>query len=178
MEDLRADLKAVPGLCGLKVRAIELVLERGRQAGGATDSELDPAVGALLSEARSFPGCKLWMLERDLADRPEEDLEQLAGCYRNVIEAARQALAFEAEQGLEAAPPRKLMSLMAEAQSALYAVLRKFAVETDRCQLEMFAWLRERTDVFRIYIPKYMDRQTLASPKAYRSLAKRLAELS
>lgn len=117
------------------------------------------------------------MIERTREADSKSDLEDLAQCFLNVAESARQALALEAENGLETPPPRKLMLLMAEAQSALYAALRNFPNTSDPCQLALFTWLRERTDVHRIFIPKFMDRKNLADPSQARDLAKRLADL-
>ena len=179
LEDFRARLAPVPARCELKAEAARLALAakrkgRTRPKGG----ELDPAEGALFARAKELPDCSLWMLERDPAAFEEHDLEILAACYENVGTAARHALAGEAESGPEAPPSRKLMTLMAEAQSALYAMLSRMNVRTDRDQLESFTWLRERTDYHRIYIPRYMDRNRLAKPEDAEELAHRLEAVS
>ncbi len=175
VEDLRADLSTVPAACSLKARALNWLVDQDSES--SSSGELDPSSGALLQEAREIPGCKLWMIERSLEANSKGDLKDLAQCFLNAAESARQALAFEAENGLEAPPQRKLMMLMAEAQSALYAALRKFPNTSDPCQLALFSWLRERTDVHRIFISKFMDRKNLADPSQARDLAKRLADL-
>lgn len=175
VKDLRADIESIPAASDLKARALEWVLRARSNAVGG--EELDPAAGALLQEARQIPGCKLWMIDQIPGQATQSDLEALIQCYRNVSNAARHALEFESANGTEVAPQRKLMFLMAEAQSALFSALQKFPGVADPCQRSMFTWLRERTDVFRIYLPKFMDRDQLADPALASDLGRRLGDL-
>ncbi|WP_322488903.1 hypothetical protein [Chloroflexus sp.] len=54
--------------------------------------------------------------------------------------------------------------LAAEAQSAVAAAVRRLYKKPDPAQERFFRWLRQRTDVDRVYLPRYMWRDDTADP--------------
>ncbi len=175
--EFRADIRWVPERARLKAEACSLALaqlraERKPEADAAESSE----EAALFGRAKALPECYLWALDPKRTAAPENDLEVAAQCYENLAVVVELAQAEVQRRSIEEAPPRRLMSLMAEAQSGIYAMLARLGIRGDRDQLQAFAWLRERTDHFRIYIPRFMDRSRLAKPEDASDLARRIAE--
>jgi hypothetical protein len=172
---LSAALDHVAERSALKAEACMFAAQaRSVPPNGPEHAALEAREAALFQRARELPDCYLWPLDKK---RPPVDvavLQRCALCYEN-LSAAAQLTLRELPADDQAPPPQRLMSLLAEAQSSLYAVLQGAGVRGERDQLQVFAWLRERTDLHRIYLPRFMDRSRLADPNEAEDLARRIS---
>ena len=172
---LSASLDHVGERSSLKAQACELAARLLRQPLSAADrAALESQEIELFQRARELPECYLWPLDRKRPPVEPALLARCALCYSNLA-AAAQLAQRELPAGPQAPPPKRLMSLLAEAQSSLYAVLQGAGVRGERDQLQVFAWLRERTDMHRIYLPRFMDKSRLADPNEAEDLAQRIS---
>jgi hypothetical protein len=172
---LSASLDHVGERSSLKAQACELAAKLLLQPlGTAERARLEAQEAELFQRARELPDCYLWALDRKRVPLDPALLARCALCYSNLA-AAAQLAQRELPGDLQAPPPKRLMSLLAEAQSSLYAVLQNAGVRGERDQLQVFAWLRERTDMHRIYLPRFMDKSRLADPNEAEDLAQRIS---
>jgi hypothetical protein len=172
---LSAALDHVAERSALKAEACELAAHgQGLPAQGPERSALEAREAALFQRARELPDCYLWPLDKKRPPLEPAVLQRCALCYSN-LSAAAQLTLRELPSDEQSPPPKRLMSLLAEAQSSLYAVLQGAGVRGERDQLQVFAWLRERTDMHRIYLPRFMDRSRLADPNEAEDLARRIS---
>lgn len=172
---LSASLDHVSERSGLKAQACELAAMLLLQPHGSPERpRLEAQEAELFQRARELPDCYLWPLDRKRVPVDPALLARCARCYSNLSAAALLAQRELPADG-QAPPPKRLMSLLAEAQSSLYAVLQPAGVRGERDQLQVFAWLRERTDMHRIYLPRFMDKSRLADPNEAEDLAQRIS---
>lgn len=172
---LNASLDHVGERSSLKAQACELAAKLLLHPPGAAErARLEVQEAELFQRARELPDCYLWPLDRKRAPLEASLLARCALCYSNLA-AAAQLAQRELPTDPQAPPPKRLMSLLAEAQSSLYAVLQNAGVRGERDQLQVFAWLRERTDMHRIYLPRFMDKSRLADPNEAEDLAQRIS---
>lgn len=173
-KEFRADISLVPRRSALKAKGCELavrLLDEGETA------ELLHAIEEVRGQAKKITDCQLWMLDPRAPEMTPADLRQCAECYTNLSRAVDLADRDEQRRGLEEAPSKRLMLTVAEAQSAVYATLSARGLRGDRDQLQTFGWLRERTDYYRVFIPRFMDRNRLADPAEWQDLRGRLERL-
>lgn len=173
-KEFRADISLVPRRSALKAKGCELavrLLDEGETA------ELLHAIEEARAQAKKISDCQLWMLDPRAPEMTPADLRQCAECYTNLSRAVDLADRDEQRRGLDEAPSKRLMLAVAEAQSAVYATLSARGQRGDRDQLQTFGWLRERTDFYRVFIPRFMDRNRLADPAEWQDLRGRLERL-
>lgn len=173
-QEFRADISLVSSRSALKAEACELavrLLEEGDTA------ELLHAIEEARAQSEKITDCQLWMLDPGTPEMTPADLRQCGECYTNLSRAVCLAELDEQRRGLEEAPSKRLMLAIAEAQSAVYANLSARGLRGDRDQLQTFGWLRERTDYYRVFIPRFMDRNRLADPTEWQDLRYRLERL-
>ncbi|MHC4377541.1 MAG: hypothetical protein ACYS26_13145 [Planctomycetota bacterium] len=173
-KEFRADISLVPRRSALKAKGCDLavrLLDEGETA------ELLHAIEEARAQAKKITDCQLWMLDPRAPEMTPADLRQCAECYTNLSRAVDLADRDEQRRGLDEAPSKRLMLTVAEAQSAVYATLSARGLRGDRDQLQTFGWLRERTDYYRVFIPRFMDRNRLADPAEWQDLRNRLERL-
>jgi hypothetical protein len=173
-KEFRADISLVRRRSALKAKGCELaerLLEEGESG------ELLQAIEEARAEAQQITDCQLWMLDPRAPQMTSEELRQCAECYTNLSRVVDLADRDEQRRGPDEAPSKRLMLTVAEAQSAVYATLSSRGQRGDRDQLQTFGWLRERTDFYRVFIPRFMDRNRLADPGEWQELRSRIERL-
>lgn len=173
-KEFRADISLVPRRSALKAKGCELAV---RLLAEGETAELLHAIEEARGEAKQIPDCQLWMLDPRAPEMTPAELRQCGEVYMNLSRAVDLADSDERRRGLDEAPSKRLMLTVAEAQSAVYATLSARGLRGDRDQLQTFGWLRERTDFYRVFIPRYMDRNRLADPGEWQDLRHRLERL-
>lgn len=169
--EFRADIALVPSRSALKAQGCRLAL---RLLEDGETPELLREIEEARTKAKDIPECQLWMLDPRAPEMTPADLKQTSECYSNLSRAVDLADRDEQRRGLEEAPAKRLMLVVAEAQSAVYATLSARGLRGDRDQLQTFGWLRERTDYYRVFIPRFMDRNRLANPDEWEDLGSRI----
>jgi hypothetical protein len=156
------DFKALAARFEIKAACCTFVLDRAAHiASGGTPYDLKDRYEALIARAKKA-ATNLWPLTR-----PEEPVDAdryttLAHVFTNLV------LAMSVIR--EADPPKEILEMVAEAQSAL----RALAQDKDDDQTSVFLWLREQTDRRRIYLSRHMADATRADPARWADLRSRL----
>ena len=131
--------------CEMKRDGCRWVLERLRrkEMGANHLAEIAPGDRAILEKAKELPDCHLWM-NRPTAPMPDDlsHYATLAGCFEALaavlsIAASTQEMLAENIYLFE-----KLLSLVAEAQSAVREAVRRVGGPTDQDQIDAFWWVR------------------------------------
>jgi len=150
----------------LKAEACEFAIERENAliAGGSVLAFRD-RYQSFLDRARERH-THLWMAASwDERHRPGS-LSLAGRAYANLALACRLAREFPDAD-------RPMLEMVAEAQSALRAVLGTLLIE-DRDQVEVYGWLRDMTRVTGTYLARHMAMDAMADPAAWADLGVRL----
>lgn len=161
----------------LKHDCCRWAIERRRRQAERADFEtfIKPRDAELLAAARSLPSCYVWPLDPFMSLPPDEVLELASQCYRNLARAAEHAAQVHAARA-EAETLERAYALLAEAQSAVRALMRRLDLRDDADQFEAFRWLRLRTEEDQVYIQRHMRLNDPADPERAGELEARLHE--
>lgn len=173
------DLRLVAQRARLKAESCRWAITRRRrlQERADFDTAIKPTDVSILERARALPNCYVWPLD-PYANLPADAvLDTAAACYENLAAAAE--LTEEIRQALpdDDTFREESYALLAEAQSALRAVLAPLSGRADQDQNDAFLWLRRRTFEDQVLIARYMRRDDVADPGANDVVAQRLTEL-
>lgn len=161
----------------LKHECCRWAIERRRRQAERADFDtfIKPRDDELLSRARSLPSCYVWPLDPYLPLPDDSELEMASQCYRNLARAAEHAKQVH-EARAEAETLEQAYALLAEAQSAVRALMRRLELRDDIDQEGAFRWLRQRTEVDQVYVPRHMRLYDPANPERAGDLEARLHE--
>jgi len=173
------DLRLVAQRARLKAESCRWAITRRRRLAERADFDtlIKPTDVTILARARALPNCYVWPLD-PYANLPSDaELDMAAACYENLAAAAE--LTEEIRQALpeDDAFREESYVLLAEAQSAVRAVMAPLSSRPDQDQNDAFLWLRRRTFEDQVLIPRYMRRDDVADPSASNLVAQRLTEL-
>ena len=172
------DLPLIMERCWIKADAAHWTVERAQLMSSEANYfvEIEPRDRTLIERARLINDCYLWMFERNIiADDDIRLYEQLGGCFDNVASAV--ALLRDVLDPTEDEPPLELaFSLAAEAQSALRVAVSKLQSASDRDQVRLFFWLRDRSAEKNIFIPRFMRATNVADPAMWHNLREHIAQ--
>ncbi len=161
----------------LKHHCCRWAIERRRRLAERADFEtfIKPRDDELLAAARRLPSCYVWPLDPYISLPDDAGLELASQCYRNLARAAEHAAQVHAARA-EAETLERAYALLAEAQSAVRALMRRLELRDDTDQEEAFRWLRQRTEEDQVYIPRHMRLNDPADPERAGDLEARLHE--
>lgn len=156
------DFKALSARFEIKAACCTFVLDRAAHiASGGTPYDLKERYESLIARAKKA-ATNLWMLTRPEDPVDTDRYTMLAEVFTNLVQAISVIR--------EADPPKEILELVAEAQSAL----RALAQDKDDDQTSIFLWLREQTDRRRIYLSRHMADAARADPTRWADLRSRL----
>jgi len=151
--------------CRIKAEGTLWALEREERLRNDADfhDEIRPTDHEIIQRARQVPNCFLWMNQpRDDIWTRAGDYDLIADCYDalaeslTVLDASLDA--GTADQFLQA------VNLTAEAQSALRSAVARVEKFPDSDQQMAYHWLRNRANLDRFYIARYMKISDPADP--------------
>ena len=159
------DLSLMAKRCRIKAEGTLWALEREERLRNDADfhDEIRPTDHEIIQRARQVPNCFLWMNQpRDDIWTRAGDYDLIADCYDalaeslTVLDASLDA--GTADQFLQA------VNLTAEAQSALRSAVARVEKFPDSDQQMAYHWLRNRANLDRFYIARYMKISDPADP--------------
>jgi hypothetical protein len=132
----------------------------------------------LETTARRLSNCRLWMLSNGFATKqPRERLEEAADWFEVLAEVVTVVLAL-LKANARPARMKKVVELLAEAQSGLRAAVESLTATADADQLAAFFWLRDYTSTARVKVDRYMKRSEAPAPGSARSCLLRLDSIA
>lgn len=161
-----ADLGFVIRRTLLKAECCEWASERRRRLADRADFEtsIKPRDVELRAKAKALPDCNVWPLDPYVALPSDELLETASTCYQNLARAAEFATDTRAAEA-DVDTLARAYALLAEAQSAVRALMRELDLREDHDQNEAFRWLRVRTDEDQVFIARHMKLNDPADPR-------------
>jgi hypothetical protein len=170
------ELAEVEGRCRWKAEAARWAAERlCRSLEGndcpAPDAGMDPNVAEW---ADKLTDCYYWVSASESSQRADLSvLEDVGGCFESLAEGLATAGAIlEKNQGTKVL--ERILPLVAEAQSALRAALKKLGAPDDADQLEVFEWVKTSAARHRVYLKRFMRADDLANPRGWPLLLARI----
>lgn len=163
--------------CLLKAEGARWAAARQRLIGDSANysTQIAPLDSELLDRAKEI-GCHLWTSASSLQARPD-DLETLAGCFEAVAMSVELA-SIESHLLLgDSVKARSILSVVAEAQSALRVAVGKLRDCGDHDQQVVFEWLKEATNRLAIYVEHYMRIDDPASPETWPNIIEKIRNL-
>ena len=90
----------------------------------------------------------------------------MGGCFESLAEGLASARTI-LEQNQGAKVLERMLPLVAEAQSALRAALKRLGAPDDADQLEVFEWVKASAARHRVYLKRFMRADDLADPAGW-----------
>lgn len=161
--DTPIDFSVIERRCRVKADACDFALRRQRHvAAGGSIYDLKDEYEAIMARAKALDPCYLWV-NKMRADEgyPDDVLENAKRWYG----ALAGAIALLRED--PASPDRDIVECVAQAQSGLMATLAEVEFEDRDVQIPIFRWLRTYTETQRVYLPRFLSRDTAADPASW-----------
>lgn len=162
----------------MKAEAARWVGERQRRLARRADwaTEIEPGDREIMHRAQ-VADVYLWMIRRD-APVPANPAawDVLAGNFEALSEAVK-LVEFIESNNLPGEHVEAAMRLVATAQSALRLAVHEIAERVDETQRDAFQWLRDETDMRRIYLDRHMRLNDPADPRDWGRISERVADL-
>lgn len=163
--------------CRMKADGCRWAAERMRLLSEQADfrTEIAPLDLAIVEQAKLIPNCKVWMncAEAPLPTTPD-DYEVVGHCFGALAEAISLVREVLTDLCDKKSYLTLAMQLVAEAQSALRAAVRRIDGPNDYDQIAAYAWLRSTTAARRIIIERFMVADDQADPENWHDLLARI----
>lgn len=176
-DDSVPDLQIVIERTRLKAESCRWGVERRRRVnmGADFEQEIRPKNDELIRRAKSMYPCFLWAMDT-FNPQSVDNMTLAASCYDNLASAA------ELIQQIRQAPKPEewregAYALLAEAQSALRALIESMELRPDADQENVFRWLRIHTELDHVHVEKYMRWNHRAKPADWFRLSERISQL-
>jgi hypothetical protein len=144
---------------------------RGEDGAGEENAPSDPEIAAWAD--RLTDGFCWSQASEESRPATISSLEDVGGCFQTVVEALTLAQSSRDDAKLLG----QILPIVAEAQSALRAVLRQVQTPDDPEQLQVFEWLKVQAARHRVYIKRFMRADDSADPARWPSLLDRIEDL-
>jgi len=131
----------------------------------------------LRKRARAYGSGELWMLSRDIDLPASASMHMLAAGFDNLGHALEIAHELDSEQRDDRETMHGVLTIVAESQSAVRALLKAHGLPEDDEQNDAYRWLSERTRTLQHYLPRFMSLDAPADPTQWEDLGTRLAAL-
>ena len=163
----------------LKAEACRWAVQRRElESGSASDALSTQARNTeLRKRAKACGSGDLWMLSRDVDLPDSASMHMLAAGFDNLGHALEIALELDLEQKDERETMGAVLTVIAESQSAVRALLKAHGLPEDDEQNDAYRWLSERTRTLQHYLPRFMSLDAPADPTQWEDLGARLASL-
>ncbi len=169
---------------GLEIIARRCLLRAEATRWAANPPPIGPersfAVNALIERAKAYPDCYLWMLQPQaslIAYRPEMS-ELLAQGYEAVAASCDMIIKWTTGPSARDEPlARAVLSIAAEAQSALRIAVEDLGGRKDTDQVAMYNRLRDEGYTRQIFIDRYMKLADPADPRNLPEIRRRMSEV-
>jgi hypothetical protein len=174
------ELAPIEANCRWKGEAARWAAERLLRIREGTDCrELDTPTGSEMAEwADKLADCFCWAQASESSDKADlSRLDDVAGCFETLAEAlAGVASLREKYHGSKAID--RLLPLVAEAQSALRAALKRLGASDDPDQLEVFQWVKASAARHHVYLKRFMRADDVANPVGWAELISRIEAMA
>lgn len=164
-------LELIAARCRLKAASCEVMLRRAVMADDDPElPEVVAEIGAMVTQAKAMPWCFLWAPFRGQPLPPLEVVGTAGRAYANLASIAELTDRIHKRPDLRK-HLQKALELLAEAQSALRAILaRTWLTRDDQDQADAFYWLRRVTETERCFIERFLRLDDPADPEAHERL--------
>ena len=170
------ELTMIEARCRRKAEAARRAArhQRGLQPGDGSPEEDEPAHPEIAHWAERWTDALHFLYASE--ESPPADLsmlDDLGGCFESVAEALSLAIgSLDQPKVLE-----PVLTLLAEAQSALRGAIHQLRTNDDPDQLQVFEWLKATAARRRIYIKRFMRAGDSADPSQWADLLARIQKL-
>jgi hypothetical protein len=175
-ESTSARLAEIEARCRLRGAAGRWAVERLLRIREGNDRpDLDaPTDPRIVEWAGKMTDCFYWVHSTGSSEHADLALlENAAGCFESLAEGLENMRdVLEKHQGTRAL--ERMLPLVAEAQSALRAALKKLNAPDDGDQLEVFDWVKTTAAHHRVYLKRYMRVDDGADPAGWSDLLARI----
>ncbi len=163
----------------LKAEACRWAVQRRELESGSASEALSTQSRntELRKRARTCGSGELWMLSRDVDLPDSSSMHMLAAGFDNLGHALELAHELDAEQREDRETMGSVLTIVAESQSAVRALLKAHGLPEDDEQNDAYRWLSERTRTLQHYLPRFMSLDAPADPTQWEELGSRLAAL-
>jgi hypothetical protein len=163
------ELAEIEANCRWKGEAARWAAERLLRIREGNDCrELDPLLGSEVADfASKLTDCFVWVQASESSDEADLSLlDDLGGCFETLAEALAAVSDVSAKnQGSKAID--RMLPLVAEAQSALRAALKRLGAPDDPDQLEVFEWVKTTAARQHVYLKQFMRADDVANPAGW-----------
>jgi hypothetical protein len=174
------ELAEIEANCRWKGEAARWAAERLLRIREGNDCrELDPLMGSEVADfASKLTDCFVWVQASEPSDEANLSLlDDVGGCFETLAEAlAAVSEVCAKNQGGKAVD--RMLPLVAEAQSALRAALKRLAAPDDLDQLEVFEWVKTTAARQHVYLKRYMRADDVANPAGWSELIVRIEAIA
>jgi hypothetical protein len=174
-DSVELDFYTVAQRCRLKAQACRYVSER--LLAGEFTPELAARYKQLLAEAETVQPCYLWMLHHSFAGN---SAGQIAGSLAGAFEVLADVLELVPgtnDASLSPSLRKELLTMVAEAQSALRAACLQHGQDREEDQFATYEWLRAKTKQERIFLDRFMRAEDRADPERWEERRQRVLSL-
>ena len=170
------ELAEIESRCRWKGEAARWAVERllrGREGNdrGNLDPPMEPKVAGWSDR---LTDCFYWLKSSGSSEQADLSLlENVGGCFEALAEGLASARTI-LEQSRGAKVLERMLPLVAEAQSALKAALKRLGAPDDADQLEVFEWVKASAARHRVYLKRFMRADDPAEPARWSDLLARI----
>jgi hypothetical protein len=172
-----ADLSDLLARCRRKAEAAWWATEcvRTLRRENRFEGENPPADRKIQKWANQLADRLLWLsTSGSLGPEDVTPLANVAGCFESVAAALVMAREQFDDPKADAKDLERLLTQVAEAQSALRVALLKLSAGGDPDQLDLFEWLKETAAREQVFIKRFMRADDHADPALWRELLARI----
>ena len=174
------ELAEIEANCRWKGEAARWAAERLLRIREGNDCrELDPLLGSEMADfASKLTDCFVWVQASESSDEADLSLlDDVGGCFETLAEALAAVSDVSAKnQGGKAID--RMLPLVAEAQSALRAALKRLGAPDDPDQLEVFEWVKTTAARQHVYLKRFMRADDVANPAGWPDLIVRIEAIA
>lgn len=169
-----ADFPIMEARCRLKAEGCRWAASRRRliAEGAHLATEVEPPDREIIARAKALPECFLWMCNRNGPQPADLGLYAIAAaCFDNLADALSVVKQVLDEPGLHENEFEPALDLLAEAQSAIRAIVLEMEGLADSDQLRAFNWLKATAAENQLFIQRHMRMDDAADPRGWPALA-------
>ena len=174
------DFPIMEARCRLKAEGCRWAASRRRLVaeGAPWATEIEPCDRDIIDRAKALPDCFLWMCNRNVPQPSDSSLYEIAAAgFDNLADALSAVKQVLDEPGLHEAEFEPALDLLAEAQSAIRAIVQEMEGLADSDQLRAFNWLKATAVENQLFLRRHMRLDDAADPRDWASLAGRISAL-
>ena len=174
------ELEVLEARCRSKAEAARWAVERLlRMREGNDHPDLNAPVNPEMAEwASKITDCLYWVQSAAASEEADLSLlEDAGGCFETLAEALA-AVGNTLARNQSGKAIERVLPLVAEAQSALRAALKRLGAVDDPDQLEIFEWVKVTAARQHVYLKRFMRADDAADPSRWSEMLLRIEGFS